>query len=125
MLRSNFRHNLPRTYAKTFAPRARNFTRHQDRDSGIGRAVAIAFAKGSADVAVVYLEEQEDAQETQRLVEEHRRKCLLIDGDVGDETFCRKGVRKTISELGKIDILVNAAAERHPQDSILFGRIFS
>ena len=59
-------------------------------DSGIGRAVAIAFAKEDADVAIVYLEEHKDANETKRLVEEQGRKCLLIAGDVGEEEFCRK-----------------------------------
>src|SRR5213594_2033288 len=76
-------------------------------DSGIGRAVAIAFAKEGADVAVVYLEEHKDAKETGRLVEEWGRKCLLIDGDVGDEKFCQEVVRQKVSEFGKIDILVN------------------
>src|SRR5436189_6381432 len=65
-------------------------------DSGIGRAVAIAFAKEGADVLVVYLEEKKDANETKRLVEEHGRKCLLIEGDVGQEEFCRKAIAKTI-----------------------------
>src|SRR5205814_8809354 len=87
-------------------------------DSGIGRAVAVAFAKEGAEVAVVYLEEHKDAKETQRLVEEHGRTCLLIDGDVGDEDFCREATRKTVREFGKIDILVNNAAEQHLQDSI-------
>src|SRR5256885_397353 len=87
-------------------------------DSGIGRAVAIAFAKEGADIAVVYLEEKKDAEETKRLVEEHGRKCLLIAGDIGEEKFCRKAVEQTLDELGKIDILVNNAAEQHPQDSI-------
>jgi hypothetical protein len=87
-------------------------------DSGIGRAVAIAFAKEGADVAVVYLEEEKDANETKRLVEEHGRKCLLIAGDVGQEGFCRKAIAKTIKEFDKIDILVNNAAEQYPQDSI-------
>ncbi len=87
-------------------------------DSGIGRAVAIAFAKEGADVSVVYLEERKDANETRRLVEEHRRKCLLIEGDVGQEEFCRKAVDQTVKEFGRIDILVNNAAEQHPQDSI-------
>jgi NAD(P)-dependent dehydrogenase (short-subunit alcohol dehydrogenase family) len=87
-------------------------------DSGIGRAVAVAFAKEGADIAVVYLEEHKDAKETQRLVEEHGRKCLLIDGDVGEETFCRGAVEKTVREFGKIDILVNNAAEQHLQESI-------
>ena len=64
-------------------------------DSGIGRAVAIAFAKEGADIAAVYLEEHKDAKETKRLVEEHDRKCLLIAGDIGDEKFCRKVVDQT------------------------------
>ena len=87
-------------------------------DSGIGRAVAIAFAKEEADVAVVYLEEHKDAKETKRLVEEHARKCLLIGGDVGKEEFCRKAIACAMKEFGKIDILVNNAAEQHPQESI-------
>src|SRR5438105_10264940 len=87
-------------------------------DSGIGRAVAIAFAKEGADVSVVYLEEKKDANETKRLVEEHGRKCLLIEGDVGQEEFCRKAIAKTIKEFARIDILVNNAAEQHLQESI-------
>jgi NAD(P)-dependent dehydrogenase (short-subunit alcohol dehydrogenase family) len=87
-------------------------------DSGIGRAVAVAFAKEGADVAVVYLEEHKDARETQKLVEKHGRKCLLIDGDVGEEDFCRASIEKMVREFGKIDILVNNAAEQHLQDSI-------
>jgi NAD(P)-dependent dehydrogenase (short-subunit alcohol dehydrogenase family) len=87
-------------------------------DSGIGRAVAIAFAKEGADVAINYLEEDKDAKETGRLVEEHGRKCVLLAGDIGDEGTCRKIVDQTVRELGKIDILVNNAAEQHRQDSI-------
>jgi NAD(P)-dependent dehydrogenase (short-subunit alcohol dehydrogenase family) len=87
-------------------------------DSGIGRAVAIAFAKEGADVAINYLEEDKDANETRRLVEEHGRKCVLLAGDIGDEGTCRKIVDQTVRELGKIDILVNNAAEQHRQDSI-------
>jgi NAD(P)-dependent dehydrogenase (short-subunit alcohol dehydrogenase family) len=87
-------------------------------DSGIGRAVAIAFAKEGADVAIVYLEEERDANETRRLVEKQGGKCLLIAGDVGQEEFCRKAVEQTIKELGKLDILVNNAAEQHLQESI-------
>src|SRR4030095_3070336 len=63
-------------------------------------------------------EEEKDANETRRLVEKHGRKCLLIAGDVGQEEFCRKAVQRTIKEFGKIDILVNNAAEQHPQESI-------
>ncbi len=87
-------------------------------DSGIGRAVAIAFAKEDADVAVVYLEEHKDANETRRLVEEEGHKCLLIAGDVGLEEFCRKAVEQTVKKFGKVDILVNNAAEQHLQESI-------
>jgi NAD(P)-dependent dehydrogenase (short-subunit alcohol dehydrogenase family) len=87
-------------------------------DSGIGRAVAIAFAKEGADISVVYLEEKKDANETKRLVEKHGSKCLLIEGDVGEEDFCRKAVEQTVKELSKLDILVNNAAEQHSQESI-------
>jgi NAD(P)-dependent dehydrogenase (short-subunit alcohol dehydrogenase family) len=87
-------------------------------DSGIGRAVAIFFAKEGADVAVVYLNEHQDAEETRRLVEAEGRKCILIPGDVGDENFCRQAVEQAARELGHLDILVNNAAEQHPQESI-------
>ncbi|MFN2508073.1 MAG: SDR family oxidoreductase [Chthoniobacterales bacterium] len=87
-------------------------------DSGIGRAVAIAFAKEGADVAINYLEEDKDAKETQRLVEKHGGRCLLLRGDVGDEKVCRDIVQRTVKELGKLDTLVNNAAEQHPQGSI-------
>ena len=87
-------------------------------DSGIGRAVAIAFAKEGADVAINYLEEDRDAKETQRMVQEHGRKCLLLPGDVGDEKLCRRVVDRTAKELGRLDILVNNASEQHPQESI-------
>ena len=90
-------------------------------DSGIGRAVAIAFAKEGADISIVYLEEKKDANATRRFVEEQGRECVLIEGDVGQEEFCREAVAQTAKELGKLDILVNNAAEQHPQDSI--GRI--
>lgn len=87
-------------------------------DSGVGRAVAIAFAKEGADVAIVYLSEHRDARETMRLVEEYGGRCILISGDVGDEKFCQQAVRQTVKELGGLDILVNNAAEQHPQKSI-------
>ena len=87
-------------------------------DSGIGRAVAILYAKEGADVAVVYLNEHQDAEETKRQVEEEGRRCLLIAGDIGDEQFCRQAVEQTVRELGRLDILVNNAAEQHPQESI-------
>ncbi|MFB2935983.1 SDR family oxidoreductase [Aerosakkonemataceae cyanobacterium BLCC-F154] len=87
-------------------------------DSGIGRAVAIFFAKEGADVAIAYLNEHNDAKETKRLVEQEGRKCITLAGDVGDESFCQAAVQKTVDELGKLDILVNNAAEQHPQPSI-------
>ncbi|HEY1242302.1 MAG TPA: SDR family oxidoreductase [Bryobacteraceae bacterium] len=87
-------------------------------DSGIGRAVAIAFAKEGADVAIVYLNEHDDANETRRLVEEKGRRAVLISGDVGDEEFCRKAVDETVRKFGRLDVLVNNAAEQHPQESI-------
>jgi NAD(P)-dependent dehydrogenase (short-subunit alcohol dehydrogenase family) len=87
-------------------------------DSGIGRAVAVLYAKEGADVVVVYFNEHRDARETKRLVEAQGRKCLLMAGDIGDEKFCRAAVTETKRKLGKIDILVNNAAEQHPQESI-------
>lgn len=88
-------------------------------DSGIGRAAAVAFAKEGADVAIVYLNEHEDAQETKALVERQGRRCLLIPGDIGKESFCQEIVSHVMQAFGKIDILVNNAAEQHPQNSIL------
>ena len=87
-------------------------------DSGIGRPVAVLYAKEGADVAIVYLNEHKDAGETKRLVESQGRKCLLIAGDIGREKFCRAAVAQTKRELRKIDVLVNNAAEQHPQESI-------
>lgn len=87
-------------------------------DSGIGRAVAIAFAKEGADVAILYLNEHDDAKETKRLVEEHGRRAVAVAGDIGDENFCQQAVQQAVGEFGKLDILVNNAAEQHPQESI-------
>ena len=87
-------------------------------DSGIGRAVAIGFAKEGADVAIVYLEEHEDAESTRTLVEERGRRCITIAGDIGDEAFCRDAVARTVEAFGKLDLLVNNAAEQHPQDRL-------
>jgi NAD(P)-dependent dehydrogenase (short-subunit alcohol dehydrogenase family) len=87
-------------------------------DSGIGRSTAIYFAMEGADVSVVYLNEHQDAEETKRLVEEKGRRCILISGDVGQEEFCRESVQRTVKEFGRLDILVNNAAEQHPQESL-------
>jgi hypothetical protein len=80
-------------------------------DSGIGKSVAIYFAKEGADVAISYLNEHKDAEETKNLVEAEGRKCLLLPGDIGMESVCIELVQKVISEFKKIDILVNNAAE--------------
>jgi NAD(P)-dependent dehydrogenase (short-subunit alcohol dehydrogenase family) len=87
-------------------------------DSGIGRAVAIAFAKEGADVAVAYLDEDTDAVETHARVERHGVRCILFRGDVGEPSFCRQVVDETVEQLGRLDILVNNAAEQHVQDSL-------
>ncbi|MBF2029810.1 MAG: SDR family oxidoreductase [Oscillatoriales cyanobacterium C42_A2020_001] len=87
-------------------------------DSGIGRSVAVLFAKEGADVAIVYLNEDEDANKTKKLVEQEGRRCLTIRGDIGDESFCREAVQQAVKTFGKLDILVNNAAEQHPQESI-------
>lgn len=87
-------------------------------DSGIGRSVAVHFAKEGADVAIVFLNETDDAEETRKLVEQTGRRCLLLPGDVGDEAFCRKAVEDTVAAFGKLDILVNNAAEQHPQEDL-------
>jgi NAD(P)-dependent dehydrogenase (short-subunit alcohol dehydrogenase family) len=86
-------------------------------DSGIGRAVALAFAREGADVAIVYLpEEEQDAQETVRLVEDAGRRALTLPGDVRDEAFCAEVVERTVAELGGLDVLVNNAAYQMSQD---------
>jgi len=87
-------------------------------DSGIGRAIAVAFAKEGADVAIVYLEEHEDARETKRLVEERGGTAVTIAGDVGEEAFCAKAVERAVRELGRLDVLVNNAAEQHVQETL-------
>jgi NAD(P)-dependent dehydrogenase (short-subunit alcohol dehydrogenase family) len=87
-------------------------------DSGIGRAVAVLFAREGADVAIVYLDEGEDAKEAARLIEREGQRCIAIAGDVGEPEFCAKAVETTISQLGRLDVLVNNAAEQHPQKEI-------
>ena len=88
-------------------------------DSGIGRAVAVLYAREGADLAIVYLpEEQSDAEETRRAVQEEGRQALLLPGDVTDPDFCREAVESTVEELGKLDILVNNAAFQQHQESL-------
>jgi NAD(P)-dependent dehydrogenase (short-subunit alcohol dehydrogenase family) len=87
-------------------------------DSGIGRAVAIACAKEGADVCVAYLDEHEDAADTKRHVEAAGRRCITVAGDIGDPAFCRQLIERAVGELGRLDVLVNNAAEQHPQESL-------
>jgi NAD(P)-dependent dehydrogenase (short-subunit alcohol dehydrogenase family) len=87
-------------------------------DSGIGRAVAVLFAREGADVGIVYLDEGEDAKEAARLVEREGRRCVAIAGNVGDPGFCTSAVDTVVKQLGRLDVLVNNAAEQHPQKEI-------
>lgn len=87
-------------------------------DSGIGRAVGIGFAKEDADVALTYLDEHEDARETVRLIEAEGRRALAIPGDLGNSDFARDVVRQVVARFGRIDILVNNAAEQHMAEKL-------
>lgn len=87
-------------------------------DSGIGRAVAIAYAREGADVAISYLDENEDAKDTARVIMETGRRCLLLPGDVSDATHCRTMVERVVEELGHLDILVNNAAHQQSFDAL-------
>jgi NAD(P)-dependent dehydrogenase (short-subunit alcohol dehydrogenase family) len=87
-------------------------------DSGIGRAVAVLFAREGADVAIIYLCEHDDAEFTRKIVEKEGRKAIAIAGDIGDKAFCERAVRQTVDQLGRLDILVNNAGEQHPDKDI-------
>jgi len=87
-------------------------------DSGIGRAVAVAFAREGADVAILYLNEEQDAADTARLVEEKGRRCMLVRCDIASKSQCEAAIASILAQLGNIDILVNNAAEQHPKGSI-------
>ncbi|MGI8724431.1 MAG: SDR family oxidoreductase [Methyloceanibacter sp.] len=87
-------------------------------DSGIGRAVSVLFAREGAKIAIVYLEEDNDAEKTKAIVEKEGTECLLIKGDVGSAKFCADAVRRTVKEFGGLDVLVNNAAEQHTQDEV-------
>ncbi len=87
-------------------------------DSGIGRAVAAAFAKEGADVAIAYLTEHDDAEHTKRVVEAEGRRCVLLPGNLGDAAQCEQVVRQTVEQLGRLDILVNNVAYQSPVDSL-------
>lgn len=87
-------------------------------DSGIGKAVAVAYAKEGANVAIIYLDEHEDAEETKGIIEKIGGKCILIPGDVGNEEFCKNAVKKVMDTYKKVDIVINNAAVQYPQNSI-------
>ncbi|RZS80307.1 SDR family oxidoreductase [Pigmentiphaga kullae] len=87
-------------------------------DSGIGRAVAVAFAKEGADILFTYLDETADAEETRRLVTQAGRRCVGMAGDLGSESHCREVVRRAMEEFGRIDVLVNNAGEQHPRQAL-------
>ncbi len=88
-------------------------------DSGIGRAIAILFAKQGANIAIVYLNEREDALYTQKCVEQYNRRCLIMEGDLTKENVSKEVVEKTLKEFNKIDILINNCGVQYPQNSIL------
>ena len=87
-------------------------------DSGIGQAVAVLFAREGANIAILYLEETEDARNAQQMVREEGGECLTIAGDVGDEQFCRKAVKKVVDRFGGVDVLINNAAEQHSKEDV-------
>ena len=87
-------------------------------DSGIGKSVAIHYAKEGADVAIAYLDEHQDAERTKQLVEAEGRRCILIPGDLGDESHAREAVERTVAELGRLDIVVLNASEQHVQHEL-------
>ena len=87
-------------------------------DSGIGRAVCVLFAREGADVAIVYLNEHEDAEQTRRAVEDEGRRCILIAGDVRDPSFCQDAVDQAVRAFGKLDVLVNNAAYQQHTDTL-------
>lgn len=94
-------------------------------DSGIGRAVAIAFAKAGADVAIIYLNDHRSAEETRQAILRQNVRCVLLAGDVALEGFCRNAVKRIVAALGRLDILVNNAAERRPDgETDLLGMFY-
>jgi len=87
-------------------------------DSGIGKSTAIDLAKEGADVAIIYLSSDEDAIKTKERIEELGQTCLLVKGDIGDKSFCDNAIKQIVAKFNKIDILINNAAEQHPQENI-------
>jgi NAD(P)-dependent dehydrogenase (short-subunit alcohol dehydrogenase family) len=107
---------------KEFNPKYKSSGKLKDKvalitggDSGIGRAIAVAFAREGADVAISYLNETKDAAKTRQLVEREGRQSLELAGDIGDKTICESLVKNTVEKFGKLDILINNAGEQHPQ----------
>jgi len=88
-------------------------------DSGIGKATSLAFANEGANIAVIYKDEDKDANETKSLIEKYGGKCLLIRGDIGEKDFCKEAVQNTLKEFSKIDILINNAAEQHVEEEFV------
>ena len=114
-------HPRPETAAKEYKPANKlkgKVAIVTGGDSGIGRAVSVAFAKEGADVAIVYLDEERDAAEAVQLIHDLGRRAISIRGDVGNSVFCSSLVDQVVRELGHIDILVNNAAEQHPKERI-------
>ncbi|WP_010230873.1 SDR family oxidoreductase [Gillisia marina] len=87
-------------------------------DSGIGRSVAVHFAREGANIVIVYLKEDEDAIETMKMVKEEGQECLIVEGDLKNEKFCKSLIKKCVKEFKSLDILVNNAAYQNPKDSI-------
>lgn len=85
-------------------------------DSGIGRAVALAFANEGANIGIIYKEEDKDADETKKIIEDMGCKCLLLKGDVGEKQFCMSSVKRMIEEFKRIDVLINNAGEQHVEE---------
>lgn len=87
-------------------------------DSGIGRSVAVHYAKEGADVAIIHLQEDKDAQTTSKLIEEAGQKCLILKGDIKKSSFCKTAINECIKHLGKLNIVVNNAAVQYPQNTL-------
>ena len=87
-------------------------------DSGIGRSIAVHFAREGAHVAIIYLSEKKDAEETKKLVEKENRECLLLEGDLKSDSFCKKAIQKIIQKFGGINIIVNNAAIQFPKEKV-------
>lgn len=87
-------------------------------DSGIGRAISVAFAKEGSHVVIIYYDSNEDAEKTKKIIEDYGSRCLLMKGDLGKSDFSRKIIERTLEEFKRIDIIVNNAAEQHPKNSL-------